>query len=444
MTALGKPRMTTRDKVTLAILVLMSVFLYADMNAITPVVTDIMAEYGINETDIGLVGSAFTLIGAIVSIVFGFLADRTSRKWLLAFVVLVGEIPCFLTGVKFFTQTYEQLLLLRILTGLGVGGIFPITFSLIGDYFHAHHRPMASAFVGAAWGIGEIAGSLIAGYLAEPFGWRLPFMVAAAPNFLLVPLFLLIAREPARGAQEEQVQELMAQGIEYKEKIRLSDLKYVLTNKTNVLGYLQGIPGSLPWGILPFYLIAYYEVVQGFSKEMGTTIFFLFGVGATIGGILGGWLGQVVYKKDPRYMPLLAGGTVLAGIIPTLFLLNITWPTNPGLTDWLLPVAFAVFSGALITIAGPNIKSILLNVNPPEHRGTVFALHNIFDSIGKGVGPFIGGLLITNFGYVFTVYFSALMWIPCGLLFLAIYWTIKKDIEYVNRYLDEKAARLAG
>ena len=255
-------------------------------------------------------GSAFTLIGAIVSIVFGFLADRTSRKWLLAFVVLVGEIPCFLTGIKFFTQTYEQLLFLRILTGLGVGGIFPITFSLIGDYFHAHHRPMATAFVGAAWGIGEIAGSIIAGFLAGPYGWRLPFIVAAAPNFLLVPLFLLIAKEPARGAQEEQVQELMAQGIEYNEKIRLKDLKYVLTNKTNILGYLQGVPGSLPWGILPFYLIAYYEVVQGFSKEMGTTIFFLFGVGATIGGILGGWLGQVVYKKDPRYMPLLAGGTV--------------------------------------------------------------------------------------------------------------------------------------
>ena len=44
MSTLVKPRMTTRDKITLAILVLMSVFLYADMNAITPVVTDIMAD----------------------------------------------------------------------------------------------------------------------------------------------------------------------------------------------------------------------------------------------------------------------------------------------------------------------------------------------------------------------------------------------------------------
>lgn len=444
MSTITAPRMSTRNKITLAILVLISVFLYADMNAITPVVTNIMAEYGIDESSIGVVGSAFTIVGALVSILFGFLADRTSRKWLLAFVVLVGEIPCFLTGVEFFTQTYQQLLILRIMTGLGVGGIFPITFSLIGDYFDARHRPMATALVGTAWGIGEMAGGIMAGFLAGSFGWRFPFMVAAAPNFILVPLFLLIAREPARGGQEAQVQELMAKGIEYKEKIKFSDLKYVLTNKTNILGYLQGIPGSLPWGILPFYLIAYYEVIQGFSKEMGTMIFTLFGVGTVFGGILGAWAGQAVYKKDPRYMPLLAGGAVLGGVIPTLFLLNVTWPTDPGLVDWIIPVAFAIFAGALITVAGPNIKAILLNVNPPEHRGTVFALHNIFDGIGKGIGPFIGGLLIANMGYTFTVYFSALMWIPCGLIYMAIFWTIRKDLNYVKGYLDEKTARLAG
>lgn len=444
MSTLAAPRMSARSKITLAILVLMSVFLYADMNAISPVVTNIMAEYSIDESSIGVIGSAFTIVGALVSIIFGFLADRTSRKWLLAFVVLVGEIPCFLTGIEFFTQTYNQLLILRIMTGLGVGGIFPITFSLIGDYFHSKHRPMATALVGTAWGIGEMAGANLAGFLAGPFGWRMPFLVAAAPNFLLVPLFLLIAREPARGSQEAQVQELMAQGIEYKEKIRLTDLKYVLTNKTNILGYLQGIPGSLPWGILPFFLIAYYEVVQGFSKEMGTLIFTLFGVGTVFGSILGAWAGQAVYKKDPRYMPLLAGGAVLAGVVPTLFMLNVSWPADPTLIDWIIPVAFALFAGALITVAGPNIKAILLNVNPPEHRGTVFALHNIFDGIGKGVGPVIGGLLIAAMGYPFTVYFSALMWIPCGLLYIAIYWTIRKDLNYVNRYLDDKAAKLAG
>jgi MFS family permease len=434
--------MALRDKLTLVILVLMSVFLFADQNAINPVVTDIMSEYSITESSIGTIGSAFTIVGAAVSLIFGFMADRTSRKWLLAFVILAGEIPCLLTGFPAFTRTYNQLLFLRILTGLGIGGIFPITFSLIGDYFHAHHRAMANAAVGAAWGIGQLLGGILAGFLAGPFGWRFPFIVAALPNFLLVPLFLLIAREPQRGAHEEQVQALRAQGIEYKEKIRLADLKYVLTNKTNILGYVQGIPGSLPWGILPFYLIAYYEIVQGFSKEMATTIFTLFGVGATIGGLLGAWAGQILYRRDPRYLPLLCGGTVLAGIIPTLFMLNIPWPESPTFAYMLIPILFALFAGAMIAVAGPNIKAMLLNVNPPEHRGTVFALHNLFDAIGRGVGPFIGGLLIVSRGYPFTIYFSALMWIPCGLIYLAIYWTIRDDLNYMDNYMDAKRTKL--
>ena len=49
---LVKPRMSTRNIITLAILVLISVFLYADMNAITPVVTNIMAEYGIDRKSV--------------------------------------------------------------------------------------------------------------------------------------------------------------------------------------------------------------------------------------------------------------------------------------------------------------------------------------------------------------------------------------------------------
>lgn len=100
-------------------------------------------------------------------------------------------------------------------------------------------------------------------------------------------------------------------------------------------------------------------------------------------------------------------------------------------------------AGALISVAGPNIKAILLNVNAPEHRGTVFALHNLFDGIGRGVGILIGGFMIAALGYPFTIYFSALMWIPCGLLYLAIYWTINKDLNYLDNYLNNKKAELS-
>jgi MFS family permease len=106
-------RMASRDRWTLVILVLVSIFLMADQNAMNPVVKEIMAEYSIDEGRVGMVGSAFTILGALVSIFFGYFSDRFSRRRLFAFSVLLGEIPCFLTGVRAFTQTYEQLLFWR-------------------------------------------------------------------------------------------------------------------------------------------------------------------------------------------------------------------------------------------------------------------------------------------------------------------------------------------
>ncbi len=434
--------MSNRDKAALAILALISVFLFADQNVMMPVINEIQLEFGINEARIGVIGSAFIIIGAIVSMLFGVLADRANRKYLLVLVVLLGEIPCLMTGLPQFTQTYEQLLILRILTGLGIGGIFPLTYSLLGDYFDDRHRAMANAVVASAWGIGMMGGQMAAGFLAVDYGWRFPFILVALPNFVLVPLFVLIAREPSRGAREKELKDLIDAGVVYRERIRLSDLKYVLANKTNLLGYVQGIPGSIPWGILPFYLVIYFELIRGFNKEMATTLVTIFGIGTFAGTMLGAWLGDRIYRKNPRGLPLFCGTAVLLGIIPTLFMLNVTFPETPTLANAVLPVLFAVFTGALVALPGPNIKAMLQNVNAPEHRGTVFAVHNITDSIGRGAGPFVGGLLIVAFSYEFTVYFAALMWIPCGIIYMLMALTIMKDLDYLKRYLTGKKEKL--
>lgn len=92
--SLGQSKMSDRDKLILLILALISVFLFADQNAMVPVIHEIQLVYGINEARIDVIGSAFTIVGALISILFGILADRKNRKYLLVFVVLVGEIPC--------------------------------------------------------------------------------------------------------------------------------------------------------------------------------------------------------------------------------------------------------------------------------------------------------------------------------------------------------------
>jgi MFS family permease len=439
---MGKVKMTCREKWTLLVLLLMSVFLFADQNAMNPVIKEIMAEYCIDEQQIGVIGSAFTILGAAVSIFFGYFTDRFPRKNLLAFVVLVGEIPCFLTGFRFFTTTYNQLLFLRILTGLGVGGIFPITFSLIGDYFDSRHRGLVAALITSAWGIGQLLGQILSGFLAGPLGWRFPFIIAAAPNFLLVPIFMLIAKEPERGRQEDEISDLVEMGIEYNERIKLSDLKYIFTNKTNLLGLIQGIPGCIPWGLLAFFLVPFYEN-KGFSKEFGTLLVTILGAGAIIGGIAGGWIGDKIYEKAPKKLPIFCAIAVLLGVIPGYILMTMEMKVGMGGRSMVTAAAACIITGIVITIPGPNIKSILLNVNAPEHRGSVFGLHNISDCIGKGIGPVLGGILIKHYGYLFAMLFSVFMWIPCAIIYGSMVFTINTDIQRRKKYMEIKRNKLS-
>ena len=75
-----------------------------------------------------------------------------------------GEGPCLLT---FFVSRYWQLLVLRLLTGISVGGCFPLLFSLLGDLFDASERVLCATGVQIATGLGTAAGQSVSGFLGE-------------------------------------------------------------------------------------------------------------------------------------------------------------------------------------------------------------------------------------------------------------------------------------
>jgi MFS family permease len=435
-----KAKMSGRDLTTLILLVLMSVFLFADQRIMAAILNNIADEYKVGIDTLGFIGSAFTVIGAVTSIFFGFYTDRFSRKKLLIAVVLIGEIPCLLTGLQFFTPTLESFIVLRVLTGIGIGGIYPISFSLISDYFREEHRARASAWLGVSWIIGATLGQAIAGYLTNSYGWRIGFLLAAIPNFPLALIFYLYAREPERGRTEAALEELIQQGHVYKQKIELRDFLVILKNKTNIFAFLQGIPGTIPWGILGFYMILYFEQFRGISKEQATTIFLILGSGVLIGSVFWAYIGEILYKKDPKLMPLLCGIGILAGVVPAYFLMNINPASPPSADDVTNYYMLALATGILVSVASSNVKAILMNVNRPEHRGSVFAVFNITDNLGQGFGPAIGGMLITSgASYLYVMNFSIIWWIPCGLLFFLVMTSIKRDRDTLQSLMKERA-----
>jgi len=436
----GQVKMTGRDITTLVLLVLMSVFLFADQRIMSAILPEISAEYNADMRTLGFIGSAFTLVGAAVSIIFGYFTDLVSRKKLLIITVFVGEIPCLLTGFPFFTQTIGTFTLLRILTGIGIGGIYPISFSLISDYFREEHRASASAWLGVAWAIGMMAGPALAGFLTGSYGWRIAFIIAAAPNFPLVLFFALYAADPQRGRSEEALEKLIQQGIAYTQRIKLSDFRLIFSNRTNLWTFLQGIPGTIPWGILSYWLIIFLEQERGFSKQEATTVFLMMGFGATIGAVIFAMIGERIYRRDPRLLPVLCGIGVLVGIAPVVPIINIPL-FNPGAPELLMFNIGAFIGGFLVSVPSANVKAILMNVNRPEHRGSVFAVFNITDNLGQGFGPAIGGLLV-SVSYLFTMNFAVFWWVPCGIMFFMVARYIISDRKRLQDLMDARAREM--
>lgn len=415
------------------LLLLTGIILYADQNVMSPSIEFIEKEFHVGDREIGIVGSAFTLVAAVVTLLWGYLTDKFSRKTLLVIAILLGEIPCFLTA---FARNYTELLILRVLTGIGIGGTVPIAFSLVGDLFTEKQRPRAQAWYDAITAVGIIIGMVAAGFLAPVYGWRIPFIVVSFPNFLFALGMIIFGREPERGAGEQEIKDLVLGGKKYKGTLTLKDYISLVKIPTNVWLFIQGIPGTVAWGIIPFYLITFYYRHKSYPIQLGTVLLIILGLGTIAGKFVGGYIGNRLYLKKRAYLPILCGFSQLIGVIPVL--ITLYWPgkANPTFFDILPPSLFGFIGAFFISFAGPNVKAMLMNVNVPEHRGAISSIFNLTDSIGAGFGPFVGGLISSISSLDTAMKISALFWIPCGLLFFVVAIFIHNDVEKVRKKME--------
>ncbi len=397
---------------------LISFFMFADQNLMGPNLTLIAEDFGI--TDVkdqylgGLIPLVFWILGGSVALFIGYCTDLMSRKNLFALIVFLGEIPCLLSG---FADTYTEFFIMRALTGIGIGGIIPLTYSLLGDLYSANERIKVVTLIGLASGMGIAIGQLAAGMMGDSFGWRLPFILFAVPNFILGAVFLFTVQEPKRGQMDHNVK-----------SFRISDFKdfsSLFKIKTNLLVFLQGIFGTIPWGVFSIFMIDYFVVDKDYLRNTVILVITLVGGMALISSLIGGFVGNKLYRKNPKYVPLFCGMSTILGVIPTAFLINAPVRTDQNET---MLIVYAACTGLLIAMTAPNMKAILMNVNSPFSRGTVFSLYNFADDLGRGFGPFIiGNIFIYYFGRNMAFNIANAFWFICGCLILLMFWTFPKE-----------------
>lgn len=414
-------------------------FLYADQNLLSPTMSDIAEDFGFDEKEKDLylgsfISGAFFAIGAPAALLVGYISDRFDRKWLLFILVVIGEGPCLATP---WVTEYWQLFILRVMTGISLGGSLPLAYAMVGDLYSSHQRSTVSAGVQLSSGAGIAVGQAIAGFVGPWLGWRAPFVCVAIPALLLALLLVLSTRDPPRGACEEGLEERVDAGYVYSEKMDAHKLKRLVTTPSNFFIIMQGLPGCLPWGIILIYLNDFLAIPsgKGLGTQKATAVVLVNGIGGALGVIGGGGLGQWLYNRNPPDMPTMVGVAVLLATVPMYLLINLPFPGG-----WVaLAFVLSFLVGVLAGCPGPNVRAILLNVNDPEARGMALALQTVLDDLGKGLGPFIIGLLAQVMSRQWAFNIAVLGWIPCGLLLMGARWYIVEDEEAMHRRLREVA-----
>ena len=149
-----------------------------DIGLLSFVLVAIAREWDLSQAQVGTaisVGLFGMFVGALVA---GTLADRFGRKPIMLVTLVLYSAA---TGLTALAWGYGALLVLRFITGLGLGGELPVASTLVAEIAPARHRGRLVVLLESFWAYGWILAAIV-GYLVVPqYGWRIAFLLGALP-----------------------------------------------------------------------------------------------------------------------------------------------------------------------------------------------------------------------------------------------------------------------
>ncbi len=356
-------------------------FNFIDRQILVILQEPIKAELGLSDAQLGLLtGFSFALVYVTAGIPIAWLADRSSRRNIIAVSLAVWS---GMTAVSGLVQNYTQLLLARIGVGIGEAGGSPPAHSMISDYFPPEQRGTALSIYSSGIYIGILFGFAAGGWMAEAFGWRQAFFVIGIPGVVFAVALALLVKEPLRGRYDGGQAPVKASFGETMAVLRQRRAFWWIALAcafTSFVAYGNG-------NFYPSYLIR----THGMSiAEVGAVLGLISGLAGAVGMFLGGFLGDKFGQNDKRWylwVPML--GCLVSGL-PYLYTLLGTSKT--------LIIMMLIPGNVLSTMyLGSSIAMCQLLVTPGMRAMASAVLFFVLNMIGLGLGPLMVGLLSDAF-----------------------------------------------
>ncbi|WP_428410287.1 spinster family MFS transporter [Hyphococcus sp.] len=385
------------------------------LNILLPAIQE---EFSLSYTELGFLGGiAFALFYATCGIPIASLADRTSRKWILASSIAFWSVMTALCG---FARNFPMLLAARIGTAIGEAGGSPPSHSLISDYFSLKKRGTALSIYALGVPLGGMLGLYLGGHGNDWWGWRTTFIVAGLPGIAVALLVALTVKEPKR--------ENKGAG---KVHNPFSAFSLVAKRPAFLHMCLAAAMHALVWyGAGNFNAVFLVQNHAMTTSQVGT-YFASFALVGAFGTFFGGFLSDRLSQKynDERFYMLVPGASVIIGV-PFQFVCYL----HPNV-DFVM-AGFAINAFFASVFFGPSFAMAQALV-PASNRALAASLLLFIQTmIGLGLGPLIAGMisdiLVPTFNenaLRYALVTIALFNIWSGVHYYLASRTVRRDIE---------------
>jgi predicted MFS family arabinose efflux permease len=344
----------------------------------------IRKDFHLSDTALGLLGTVFTLIYAVVGLPLGRLSDRWYRTRLVALGTAVWSV---LTAASGLAQSYVQMFVSRLGVGIGEAVCAPAGQSLIGDLFPPHQRARAMAVFMLGLPAGIFAAYIVAGAAGSAWGWRSVFLLACIPGLVLAALAFKIP-EPARGALEGAAASISTTTDRkaYGAVLRLPTMWWII---------LSGLSHNFNMYAINSFQTPFLQRFHQLSlKEANTISAISIGIAGAIGLLAGGWIADKVSARR-RNGRLLVSACSMAVAAPSIFL-ALSQPKGSTMTF----MALMMLGSMTMYVYYPTVYAAIQDVIAPRLRGTAVAIYFCaMYLLGASLGPVGTGMLSDHFAH---------------------------------------------
>ncbi|MEU1106977.1 MFS transporter [Streptomyces tibetensis] len=347
----------------LAVLTLCSFTLGTGEIMIAGLLPDIAADAGVSLSTAGLLVSSFAMTVVIGGPVLALTTGRARRRHLLLALMITYVLGNVVSAVA---TSFWPLAIGRIIAALAHSALMPLFFGIAADVVPPHKRGMAVARVSLGFSLAMIAGLPIGTALGQWLSWRATFWAVAALTLAVtVPVAALAPNTPGISADEDRG--------------RLAELRVLGDRRVQIVTGITALCAAASFTAYTYVTPLLTDAV-GFSESAVTPLLLLFGIGGTVGNLIGGRL------TDRSVLG--AVSVCVATLAGSLLLLGAT-------TSFKTPaVGFLFLFGAAYYAVMPAVNTRLLNVASQQARTLALTVQSSAFNLGTALGGWLGGRVI--------------------------------------------------